>query len=67
MPAAGEASAARSESSVLMPYSGPAAKSAVSPSVSAITIALPASSSGANSADSTSGIAPPSVVPPEIA
>ncbi|HVQ60223.1 MAG TPA: hypothetical protein VMS60_15080 [Solirubrobacterales bacterium] len=52
---------------MLIPYSGPAAKSAAWPSVSAITTALPASSSGANSADSTWGMAPPSVRPPEIA
>ena len=49
----GEASAARSESSVLMPYSGPAAKSAVWPSVSGDHDGCPASSAGTNSADST--------------
>lgn len=50
-----------------MPYSGPAEKSALWPSVSAIATALPASSWGPNSSDSTWGIAPPRLSPPAIA
>ena len=65
-PVSGDASAARSESSVYIPYSGPSAKSAFSPSVSAITTTSPASSSGATIAVSTAGIRPPSDSPPAI-
>ena len=66
-PAAGERSAARNESSVFIPYSGPAEKSAVSPSVSGTTTVSPASSAGAINPDSAVGIEPPNVTPPEIA
>jgi len=66
-PVAGDRRAARSESSVLYPYTGPAAKSASSPSVSGTTTVSPASSAGAIRTDSACGISPPVPTPPEIA
>ena len=49
-----------------IPYSGPSAKSAFSPSVSAITTTSPASNSGATSTVSKAGIKPPTDSPPAI-
>ena len=63
-----ELNAARIESSVFIPYSGPAAKSALWPSMSGTMTVYPSARNGPKTAASTLGTSPPSLgCPPEIA
>src|ERR1700758_5876401 len=62
-----ELTAARIESSVFIPYSGPAAKSARWPSVSGTMTVYPSAMNGPKTATSTLGTTPPSLSPPESA
>jgi hypothetical protein len=62
-----ELTAARIESSVFIPYSGPAAKSARWPSVSGTMTVYPPAMNGPKTAASTLGMSPPSLSPPQIA
>ena len=61
MPVSATSRAARNESRVSIPYSGPAAKSASGPSVSGMTTVYPAASIGPNIA-----ISPDTMVPPRL-